>query len=55
MELPRKRGITKGIYKQLKWAGVATKELVTFYIICIRLIMEYVCSEKTQLDAQLSI
>ena len=49
MELPCKRDITKGIYetnyflKQLERAGVAPKELATFYIICIRPIMEYAC------------
>ena len=29
--------------KQLKRAGVASKELVTFYTVCIRPIMEYAC------------
>ena len=29
--------------KQMRQAGVASKELVTFYTVCIRPIMEYAC------------
>ena len=43
-EIPRK--VTTRLYflKQLKRAGVATKELVTFYTTCICPVMQYSCS-----------
>ena len=42
-EISRKVSTRLYFLKQLKRAGVATKELVTFYTTCIRPIMEYAC------------